>query len=350
MAGFVLVYYWWARPPPPPDPLAALFRRHEAFEHRLNTLERQASLSLPRHSPAQPRARTGRAHQRPPAKVREKAPSMDASLDRLHQIDEFNQWTPQQPLHRTQTIEHTLRQLQSELNQVQQKLTAHLRVPVQTLPALPALRQKGEIRAKTTVRTEMIVSAGKNGTWMYNMGRRVILCSTTSKICKKRDQHARDGQSLVHFILHFWDQLPQLRFAIVHGSLNDWHHPHPFPPTLERAFQSDQPFVHLGLRRNYKTIHFDETGWCKNAWRPYIGPCPHKVCVAQGLEFVANGELFTWIPKYKWEFLNKIGYGELAPEEFHLPHDPWLGIDYMFEWVIFMLANQTACPPRSAFQ
>lgn len=68
------------------------------------------------------------------------------------------------------------------------------------------------------------------------------------------------------------------------------------------------------------------------------------VCVAQGLEFVANGELFKWLPKEKFPLLGKIGYGELSPNEFHLPNDPWLGIDYMFEWMIFPLANLPACP------
>ena len=225
--------------------------------------------------------------------------------------------------------------LQQELTEARQELTSHLNVPP---------------RAEAPVRTEMIVSAGKNATWMYGMyGRQVVLCSTTSKLCTKKHKRARDGQSLVHFILQWWDQLPHIRFALVHGSLNEWHHPRPFPEKLERAFQSDKPFVHLGLRHNYRTIQFEETGWCENAWRPYIGECPPKLCVAEGLEFVANGELFTWIPKHKWELLNKIGYGELAPEEFHLHKDPWLGIDYMFEWAIFILANQTACPPRATF-
>jgi len=204
-------------------------------------------------------------------------------------------------------------------------------------------------KIKKTPRKQIILSAGKNGTWMYNMNRRVILCSTESIECHKKDRHGRDGQSLVHFVLYFWDELENIRFGLVHGGLVEWHQPNPFIPALEKAFASSKPFVHLGLKKNYKTIDFQNTGWCKNAWRPYVGPCPKKVCVAQGLEFVANGELFKWLPKEKWELLGKIGYGELAVDEFHLPNDPWLGIDYMFEWMIFPLANLQACPSIDEF-
>ena len=198
-------------------------------------------------------------------------------------------------------------------------------------------------------RKPIIVSAGKNGTWMYDMGYPVILCSTETPACKKDDSHGRDGQSLTHLVLHYWDELEHIRIALIHGGLNEWHQPKPFKDILRRAIESPKPFIHLGLQRNYKKINFDETGWCDHAWRPYIGECPHQLCVAQGLQFVANGELFKWLPKHKWEQLRDIGYGRLAPEEFHLPNDPWLGIDYMFEWMIFPLAQQEPCPPVEVF-
>lgn len=138
----------------------------------------------------------------------------------------------------------------------------------------------------------VLVSAGRNESWLYTVGAdEVVVCNTRSLHCRKRDEKAQDGQALLAFVVSQYDRLDSLRIAFVHGGENEWHSTQNIREIIKAEWNA-RGFTHLGKVSNRKCIGIQGTGWCSNILEPQNVTCDLHICTYQGLQFVSDGDAF----------------------------------------------------------
>jgi len=148
---------------------------------------------------------------------------------------------------------------------------------------------------------KVIVSAGKNDTWLQSVGAdEVVVCHTQEKRCPKRSNKAMDGQAFLSFVTANYERMSQLRIAFVHGGQREWHS----APGIETTIRSGwgrEGFIHLGRPSNRRCMDIATTGWCTNILKPQNVSCAMHICTYQGLELMADGVGFltTTLRQYK---------------------------------------------------
>ena len=189
----------------------------------------------------------------------------------------------------------------------------------------------------------ILVSAGRNESWLYNVGAdEIIICHPNTIKCPKKDSKALDGQALASFVVANYDRLDGTRVVFVHGGKREWHQYKDFPTIVKRAWDVSG-FYHLGKLETRKCIHIEKTGWCVNIFAPLNISCPY-VCTYQGLQFAMDGndvkQHTSWI---QWKGLATTCNGlDHPPREFGIGYRdvPMLWNTWHKCW----LAVPPACP------
>ena len=182
-----------------------------------------------------------------------------------------------------------------------------------------------------------VVSAGRNESWLYNLGAdEVVICGTDNLGCRKRSQHAQDGQALLAFVVSNYERLHNLRMAFVHGGEKAWHSRGDIREAIQKGWYSEE-FIHLGKASNRKCMDMSRTGWCEHIFKPQNVSCDMTICTYQGLQFVANGKHFCKLARAQYEGMEATCNGmDVPPREFG---NRYKGCSYAMEYFGQTLAS-----------
>ena len=168
---------------------------------------------------------------------------------------------------------------------------------------------------------KVLVSAGRNESWLYRAGAdEVLVCAPSTPRCPKIAKNAQDGQAFVTFAVANYDRLASLRVAFVHGGAREWHHASDIRQQVLHGWTAPERFMHFGSPAHRKCTRILHTGWCEHILKPQNISCgdDEDICTYQGFEFMAFGsEMRSALTLAQWKGMEQTCNGlDVPPREF----------------------------------